>query len=64
MLSGILLTELVRAKEDLPLELLLALLLKMLGRATRERERERGVVATTPKPGRKERKKERGCVTV
>ena len=62
MLSGILLTELVRAKEDLPLELLLALLLKMLGRATRERER--GVVATTPKPGRKERKKERGCVTV
>ena len=63
MLSGILLTELVRAKEDLPLELLLALLLKMLGRATRERERGR-CVATTPKPGRKERKKERGCVTV
>ena len=57
MLSGILLTELVRAKEDLPLELLLALLLKMLGRATREREREGALRRPLSPAERKERKR-------
>ena len=57
MLSGILLTELVRAKEDLPLELLLALLLKMLGRATREREREGSLRRPLSPAERKERKR-------